>query len=287
MENLAMPYAFMLKTVLIVAAAAYLIVLAGMYLAQDRLVYHADPTRTPPAAAGLPEMTERSLDVDGARLVTWYARAKPGQPTILFFHGNGGTLADRIGHLRKYLDRGRGVLIMAYRGFSGSTGSPSGGTIATAEANNVADARRAYDMLVKDGVARRDIIIHGESLGTGVATQLARQRSAAGLILDSPFTSLVERAAQLYPWLPVDLLMRDRYDNQLHIRAVHVPLLIVHGEADTVVPVAMGRTLFALANDPKHIVIVPRGGHNDHHLLGSFEAINDWIDRLRAGARKQ
>ncbi len=281
-----MNIAFVLKTVLIILAAAYLLVLGIMYLAQERLVYFADPTQTTPAAAGLPEMRERILDVDGAKLVTWYVAAKPGQPTILFFHGNGGTLGDRIGHLRKYIDRGRGVLIMAYRGYSGSTGQQSADKTRTAEAKNVADALVAHDALVKGGVPANDIIIHGESLGTGVAAQVARQRPAVGLILDSPFTSLVERAAQLYWWLPVGLLMRDRYENDVHIRQLRLPLLIVHGEADVVVPVEMGRRLFAMANEPKQIVTVPKGGHNNHHMFGSFEAINSWIDRLRAGGRK-
>ena len=115
-----------------------------------------------------------------------------------------------------------------------------------------------------------------------MAIQLAAQNKVGGLILDSPFTSIAERAQQLYPWLPVGLLLRDRYDSLLHIRDVHAPLFILHGEADDVVPVDMGRRLFEAANEPKDITTLPGAGHGDHYMFGSFEIINGWIDRLRA-----
>lgn len=265
-----------LKLGTLVLVASYLVVVTAMYLGQRRLLYMPDPTRTRPAAVGLPTMRERILDTpDGEHLVTWYARAKPGQPTLLFYHGQGGAIADLNELLAKYLARGRGVLIMAYRGYSGSTGRPS-------EAANVADAKLAYRTLAQDGVAPGDIILYGESLGTGIALQVARDNPVGGVILDSPYTSVADRAAELYPWIPVHWLLLDRYESSRHIRDVHAPLLFIHGEADVVVPVEMGRRLFAIANNPKEIVTLPGAGHNNHDLYGSFTAINDWIDRLRA-----
>ena len=184
----------------------YAIAVAVMYFAQRRFIYFPDPTRTTPGAAGLPNVVERIIATpDGERLVAWYGKAAPGQPTLLYFHGNGGALEVRAERIRKYLDRGRGMFMMSYRGYSGSTGSPS-------EAANVADAKLAYDALVKEGVSPDDIILYGESLGTGVAIQVAAEKNVAGVILDSPFTSIVERAGQLYPWLPVGLLLQDRYE---------------------------------------------------------------------------
>lgn len=259
------------------AGALYLTAVAIMFFAQRHFLYFPDPVRTAPMTAGLPDVEERSLETpDGQRIIAWYGKAKPGQPTLLYFHGNGGALDDRRERIRAYLDLGRGVYMMSYRGYSGSTGSPT-------ERANVADAKLAYDDLLRESVAAKDILIYGESLGTGVAVQVAREKPTLGLILDSPFTSVAERAADFYPWLPARLLMTDRYDSLSVIGEVRTPLFILHGEADEIVPVDMGRKLFAHANEPKEIVTLPGAGHNDHFMYGSFEAINAWIDRLRAG----
>jgi uncharacterized protein len=268
----------MVKNAIITLVAVYVLILAGMYFGQRRLLYFPDPVRTAPATIGLTAASERIIEApDGEKIVAWYVAAKPGQPTLLYFHGNGGALAGRAALIAKYAARGRGVFIMAYRGYSGSTGSPT-------EAANVADAKLAYDALMREGVKPQEIVIYGESLGTGVAVQVAREKPAAGVILDSPFTAVVDRAAEIYPWLPVRLLMKDRYESSRHIVGLQTPLLIVHGEVDDVVPVAMGRRLFAAANEPKEIVTLPGAGHNNHDLFGSFDAINNWIDRLRTGA---
>jgi fermentation-respiration switch protein FrsA (DUF1100 family) len=268
----------LLKLSLIVAIM-YGIAAAYMYFAQRRFIYYPDQLRTSPAAAGLPQVSERIIATpDGEKVIAWYGKAQPGQPTLLYFHGNGGSLELRTERIRKYLARGRGIFMMSYRGYSGSTGEPS-------EAVNVADAKLAYEALLKEGVAPQDVLLYGESLGSGVAVQVAMEKKVAGLILDSPFTSIVERAQQLYPWLPVGLLLKDRYESIRHIRDVHVPLFILHGEKDIVVPVAMGRQLFEAANQPKEIRTIPDAGHDDHYMFGSYEMINDWIDRLRATQR--
>ncbi len=268
----------MLKTALIALTCLYAAIMAAMYFWQRSFLYFPDAARSAPADVELPDVVERIIETaDGQKLIAWYGRAKPGQPTVLYFHGNAGALEVRRERIRKYLDRGRGMFMMAYRGYSGSSGQPS-------EAANVADAQAAYDALIKEGVKPDDIIIYGESLGSSVAVQLARVKPAAGLVLDSPFTSVTDRAAEIYPWLPVRWLLRDRYESSRYIGDVKTPLFILHGEADDIVPVAMGRTLFALANEPKEIVTLPGAGHGDHYLFGSFEAINAWIDRLRAGS---
>jgi fermentation-respiration switch protein FrsA (DUF1100 family) len=266
----------LLKTLIILAVVFYAIAVAVMYFAQRRFIYFPDPTRTTPRAAGLANVVERIIATpDGEKIVAWYGKAAVGQPTLLYFHGNGGALELRAGRIARYLDRGRGIFMMSYRGYSGSTGSPS-------EPKNVADAKLAYEALVADGVSPDDIILYGESLGTGVAIEVAAEKKVAGVILDSPFTSIVERAAQLYPWLPVRLLLQDRYESIQRIRDVHAPLFILHGEADNIVPVEMGRELYEAANEPKEIKTLPGAGHADHNDFGSFEIINRWIDRLRA-----
>lgn len=267
----------MIKSILSALVIAYVILAAGMFAMQRKLIYFPDPKRTMPADAALPDVTERVIETpDGEKIIAWYGKAKPHQPTLLYFHGNGGSLESRRERIAKYMARGRGVFMMAYRGYSGSTGSPS-------EAANVADAKLAYDTLIKDGVKADEIILYGESLGSGVAAQVAAEKPVRGLILDSPYTAVVDRAAEIYWWLPVRALVIDSYETRHFIKSVTAPLFILHGEIDDVVPTAMGRKVFELANEPKEMVVLPGAGHNNHWQFGSLEAINAWIDRLWAG----
>lgn len=254
----------------------------GLYLAvglvvwsyQRRLIYIPDPTHTSPQALALDGVEERILHTpDGERLVAWWARADPGRPTLLYFHGNGGTLARRAERVRLLRQHGLGVFMLSWRGYSGSTGSPS-------EAHNVADARLAFDDLIRNGVPAQSIVLYGESLGTGVATQIAGERTAAGLILDAPFTSIADIGVERYPYLPVRLLLLDRYENERNIRRVHIPLLIIHGEADRTVPVQMGRAVYAAANEPKRIATFPGAGHANHVRFGSYQVVFEFIGGL-------
>jgi fermentation-respiration switch protein FrsA (DUF1100 family) len=264
--------------VLLIAVIVYTVIATAMYVFQRSFIYHPDPHRVAPEAVGLPEASERVLKTaDGEQLVTWYAKAKPEMPTILYFHGNAGNLSDRRDRMRNFIDHGLGVLMMAYRGYSGSTGDPT-------EANNITDAKSAYDVLLGDGLNPGDIFIYGESLGAAVAVALAAKRQVRAVILDSPFTSLVKRARLSYPWLPVGLLLKDRYMSDIIVKSVHVPLLVVHGEADEVTPVSMGRALFANANPPKELITLPGAGHSNHDAFGAPAMINAWIDRVWHGA---
>jgi uncharacterized protein len=256
----------------------YALVVGAAYFGQRRLMYFPDRARVAPAQAGLANVEERQLRTpDGARIVAWYGKAKPGQPTLLYFHGNGGGLADRAPRVERFMAEGWGVYMMAYRSYSGSSGSPS-------EAANVADARLAYGALALEGVDPKSIILYGESLGSGVAARIATERPAAGLILDAPFTSVVTLAAQIYPYLPVRLLLSDRYETDKVIAQVKVPVLILHGEHDRVVPVAMGRVLAGMANEPKKLVTFPNGGHSDLYVNGNnaIDAVRDWVRGLAA-----
>ncbi len=247
---------------------------------QRHLMYFPDTTYFTPKTAGLTGVSEEVLQTpDGSRVLAWYAPAKPGQPTLLYFHGNAGSLETRIERIRKYMARGLGVFMMTYRGFGGSSGEPS-------EAANVADARLAYDTLTERlGIAPADIIVYGESLGTSVAVQVAGAREVAGIVLDAPYTSMVDLAALHHPWIPGRWFMTDRYETRRHIKAVTAPLLILHGEIDDIVPVTMGREIFNLANAPKTIKTFQGAGHADHYLFGSYDALYAWIEQLRRGRR--
>lgn len=252
----------------------YGLVLLAAWGGQRWLIYLPDARRIAPAEAGIAGVEERWLTApDGVRVLSWYGRAKEGQPTLLYFHGNGGHLAVRGSRIQRFQERGWGIYMMAYRGYSGSGGAPS-------EADNVADARRAYDDLRSLGVPAERIVLFGESLGTGVATQVAVVAKAAGLVLDSPFTSIVEIGRSLYPILPVDWLLAHRYETINYIGRVEAPLLVVHGEADHIVPVDMGRRVYAAAERARsrQLVTIPGAGHLGHIRLGSFDKIAAFVD---------
>lgn len=254
--------------------AVYAVVAVAAFVLQRRLMYFPDPERVSPAAFNLPGVRERILTAaDGTQIVSWYAPAAPGKPTLLYFHGNAGNLANRSERMRRFLAQGYGVLMLSYRGYSGSEGQPS-------EAANVADAALAYQALRDDGVAPDDIIVYGESIGSGVAVQLAATHQVGGVVLDAPYTSIVDVAELSYPWLPVRPFIFDRYETLQHLPSVTAPLLVLHGEDDRVIPVAMGRAVHAAANAPKDIITFPRAGHSDHHLHGSHEAMFRWIEAL-------
>lgn len=245
-----------LRLFLIVAALAYAAIVLFMYVQQRSIQYLPSRNGTSPQAAGLTGVGERRIaTADGETIVLWHAEPRPGMPTILLFHGNGGELADRAGRMSYYQSRGFGALFVSYRGYGASTGSPT-------EAGLMADALAAYEFLLDAGVKPEDIAVVGESLGTGVAVQLAAQKPVAALALEAPFTAAADAGADIYLWLPVRLLMKDQFRSRDYIASVKAPLLIQHGSRDRVIPVAQGEALFALANEPKELAIIPDAGHN-------------------------
>ncbi|KAB2849748.1 MAG: alpha/beta hydrolase [Hyphomicrobiaceae bacterium] len=250
-----------------------------MAMAQRRLIYLPDTARIAPASIGLFGVSEETLGTpDGERLVMWYAPAKPGRRTFLYFHGNAAGLADRAERVRIMAEEGFGVLMLAYRGYSGSTGSPS-------EAANVADGKRAYEWLLTRGVKPMDIIIFGESLGSGIAVQVAAEHRIGGMVLDSPYTSLTDVAAGRFPYLPVRLAMLDRYDSLSRIGSLRIPLLIFHGDRDEAVPYDLGLRLFQAAKEPKRMVTFNGFGHLVPFAKGSWDAVRAFADSLGGADR--
>lgn len=254
----------------------YSVVVLAAWLGQRRLMYVPDRQRYAPESVGLPIARERELVApDGARLAVWHVPPQPGQPIFLYFHGNAGGLATRADRIARYAAKGIGMFMMSYRGYSGSTGSPS-------EAANVADALLAYDTLIQEGVPASDIFVYGESLGSGVAVQLAADRAIGGLVMDAPYTSMLDMAVRTYPILPVRPLLADRYESHRHITRLKAPLLVIHGARDTLIPVSMGMALHAVAPGKKEIVILPEGGHSDLDSHGAVDVVARWVGNIRS-----
>lgn len=253
-----------------VVAVPYLMVMIYMYWFQRDIMYsmEGDPALVMAGAEGV--SVETATMGDGTEIALWRADpADPELPTVLYFHGNSGNLADREPRYRQILDSGFGLYAPTYRGYPGGQGSPS-------EAAFIDDALAHFDRIAADG---RPIVLLGESLGTGVATAVATQRDARALVLEAPYTATVDVAAERYPWLPVKMLMIDQFVSRDRIADVHEPVLILHGTADRTTPFAHGKALFERANEPKEMVVVDDAGHNDLWARGLWGHVLDFLDR--------
>jgi hypothetical protein len=254
----------------ILAAVVFGGFVALMYVAQRSLQYYPERQRTPPAAAGLFDAQEVMLDTaDGEKVIVWNVPPKANRPLILYFHGNGGALRNRADRFRALTADGTGLVALSYRGYGGSTGSPS-------EAGLITDADAAYRFALTQAPADH-IVAFGESLGTGVAVAVAATHKVGRVILESPFTSAADVGAGVYWYLPVRLLMKDPFYSDRRIGKVTAPLLILHGGRDNVVPIALGERLFALANEPKRFVRFPEGGHVNLEQYGALAAVEAFI----------
>jgi hypothetical protein len=269
-----------LKWALAFLAAIYALIVVGFAVFQRRLLYFPDRRLTHPAEAGMSGVEElRLLTADGEMLVAWYLPPRDGHPLILYFHGNGGALVDRIPRFRMFAASGYGFLAVSYRGYGGSSGSPT-------QTGLMRDGKAAYREARARGYEGKRIVVMGESLGTGAAISLAATREAAALVLDSPFSSAVDVAAVHYWMLPVRWLMLDQFRSDLAIRDVHIPVLFVHGDEDNVTPIDLARRLFERANEPKAFIGVAGGGHLVLGLPEVFARVREWIDTWAAVKRQ-
>jgi uncharacterized protein len=262
-----------LAWLILIAFAAYSGVLALMYIFQRALIYFPDRQRTPPVEAGLPQAHELRLEsIDGERLIAWHVPPSGDRPVILYLHGNAGALNLRAGRFEWLIAESDGLLALSYRGFGGSSGQPS-------EQGLINDGLAAYDFAAARYPPRR-IVLWGESLGTAVAVAVAAERKVGGVILDAPFTSIADVGAAAYPFAPVRWLIKDAFHSDRRIAKVTAPLLVMHGERDTIVPIRFGERLFALANEPKRFARFPHGSHIDLEDHGAIDAVRSFLQGL-------
>lgn len=262
------------------AAAAYAIVIALMYVNQRALTFPAPSSPAPaPEDAGYPYYEHVSYpSAGGVTLRGWYKAPEAGRPSIVYFQGNAGHTDGRAAKGTDWIARGYGVLFAGYRGYSGSTGSPS-------EEGLYTDAEAALAFIAENGADKNGIILYGESLGTGVAAETALRRTRAGkpalaLILEAPYTSMANVGKQLYPWLPVSLLLKDRFETLDKIGGVGIPVMVLHGEMDRVVPFSHGQAVYEAAKEPKVHAWFPAGAHTDLYDFGAKAAVGEFLERI-------
>jgi fermentation-respiration switch protein FrsA (DUF1100 family) len=260
-----------LKWLVVLASIGYFGGLVVLFLAQRLLVFPVPQTeRTAPQAAGFPQAEEHILPTsDGEKVIVWHVPARPGHAVILYFPGNGDFLAGSVDRLRDMTSDGTGVVALSYRGYAGSSGSPSEGGV-------LRDADAAYAFTAARYDAER-IVIWGFSLGSGVAVALAAEQPVGKLILEAPYTSIADVAALRFRIAPVRWLIRDPFRSDTRIGRVTARLLIMHGEHDPVIPIRFGERLFGLAHEPKQFVRFPQGGHNDLDNYGAIETARHFI----------
>tara|TARA_B100001250_G_scaffold179216_1_gene154076 strand:- start:1511 stop:2323 length:813 start_codon:yes stop_codon:yes gene_type:complete len=233
-----------LYKILIYSVIIYLTVTLIIFFFQRKIMYHPG-VDSYLDEKNLSHKIEKVTIESENPLVGWHYEKNKSFKTLLFFHGNAGKLDNRIYKLNEFAELNLNYLIFAYRGFSGNKGNPS-------ENGLYKDAESANIWLNSKGISDNKIIIYGESLGTAVAIELSQNKKFAGIILESPFTSMVDLGKKYYPIFPVQLLLKDKYESKKKINNISSPILIIHGKKDKIVPFYMGEKLYELANKPKY-----------------------------------
>lgn len=245
---------------LAILGSGYLALLILTWLLQGCMIHF--PARAmvaTPAEVGLGYEEVSLTTADGEKLHAWFIPAREERAVLLFFHGNAGNISHRLESLRIFHELGLEVLIIDYRGYGRSSGRPS-------EEGLYRDAEAAYDYLTRErGVPPEHLLVFGRSLGAAVGAHLASQRPVGGLILESGFTSVPDLGAQHYPFLPVRLLARYRYDTQGALSKVTAPVLVIHSADDDIIPFSHGRALFDAAAEPRQFLEL-EGDHNTGFL---------------------
>ncbi len=236
----------------------YILLLIFVFFFQRNLLYHPsinnyldDQTTREPSEIEKIKITTKD-DID---LIGWFYKNNTDKfKTILFFHGNAGSLENRTYKLNHFKNLNVNFLIIAWRGFNGNKGKPN-------EKGLYEDAESAIRWLKSRGINEKNIILYGESLGTAVAVEVAQNKKYAGVILESPFTSMIEMGKKYYPFFPVRFLLKDKFESHKKVGNISIPILFIHGKVDKIVPYDMGRKMYKLANEPKFFYSQEYGDH--------------------------
>ncbi len=264
----------MLATLFAIFCLVYLGLCVGIFVFQDKLIFFPSPTlQSTPETVSLAYEDVYLNSTDGNKIHGWYVPHENAKGHILFFHGNAGNVSHRIETLRIFHEIGLATLIIDYQGYGLSEGKPS-------EQNSYDDALAAWNYFIEERKIKPDtIIIHGRSLGGGVASWLASEKDHALLILESTFRSTVEMGKEIYPFLPISLISTTRFEIEKRIGNIQSPLMIIHSQQDNTVPFHHAEHLFRLAKQPKEFVEIS-GEHNGGFLLNETmykQSLEDFI----------
>ncbi len=258
----------------------YVVLVACAYFFQQHLIYSPTIQRPViPLRLGGRVEEMKVTTADGLTLEGWFMGPTGRNPIVVLFHGNAGHYGDRAVKAEIFANQGYGVLLTEYRGYGGNDGVPD-------EAGLYNDARAFLMWLFEQGFGSNDIILYGESIGCGVAIQMASEFETLGLVLETPFTSLSEAAVHHFPWLPVRYLIRDNYDNLSKIGTITEPILVLHGTSDRVVPYSMGEQLYRAAHKPKKLVTIRGGGHNNLYEWGVKKPVLKFLHEQATGKER-
>ena len=266
-----MNYFTLILTIFIIA---YFLILITTYIFQRNLLYHPQENNYFGDELNISIEKVKIKTQDNIDLLSWYHNKNlDDYKTILFLHGNAGSLHNRIHKINHFKDMDVNFLLVAWRGFSGNKGEPT-------EKGLYEYARSSVTWLKSKGVKENNIIIYGESLGTGVATEIAQNKNFAGIILESPFTSMIDAGKDKYPYLPVKFLLKDKYESDKKIKNINRPILIMHGKVDNIVPFHMGKKMYDLANEPKYSYFSEYDDHMMEYNEKLLKALKDFITSL-------
>jgi fermentation-respiration switch protein FrsA (DUF1100 family) len=241
---------------------------------QGALLYPA-PQGKPAPPLGFEEI--KLVAEDGVQTRAFYRKARAGMPTVLYYHGNGETLSGSLTGTRHLAEAGYGLLLPEYRGYGGQSGTPG-------EAGFYADGRAALEWLSAQAISADQTIISGYSIGSGTAVQMAVEREPAALILNAPFRSLTGLVSDKFPWLPVSLLLRDRFDSEAKLANFGKPVLMTHGERDTLIPPSNTLSLSKVIKDHEYHWFADLG-HNDMYHNAVLERQLEWLERKGLGPK--
>ncbi len=258
------------RAVALILVAIYVLLGAAIWYVEPQLVYHPSRERIPPNQDFISPV--RVNTPDGEILTAWYTPAARGCPTLLFLDGNAGRPEVQAGRWQRIHQQGVGFLALYYRGYSGSTGTPS-------EDGLHIDAQSGLAWLQRRGIDSNDIIVHGYSLGSGPAIRLAAANAVGGLVLEAPFRSMSGLMTEKFPLYPFGLFMQNGFESDEWISALDEPVLFVHGQADRLVPVHHSRQLHALAPEPRELVEIENGQHGSLVRDGLYDSIWPFLER--------
>ena len=259
--------------ILIIFVVIYIFILISTYVFQRNLLYHPTENNYFGDKLLAPIEKVKIKTNDNIELLSWYHNKSISEyKTILFLHGNAGSLENRIHKINHFKDMNVNFLIVAWRGFSGNKGQPT-------EIGLYEDARSSIKWLKQKGIAEENIIIYGESLGTGVAIEVAQNKNFAGIILESPFTSMIDAGKNKYPFLPVAFLLKDKYESKKKLNLINSPVLVMHGEKDKIVPFYMGKQIFEILPSPKFSYFNEQDDHMMEYNQDLIDSIKNFIDQ--------